>query len=97
MLDSIREIFDILGIQFESVGFHFDKYTQFKQLGAAIEAGKCPVISVPKLHLNPECKEGSHTMVATGVKNKNGIHMIQIKKSYADNSDVPGKFNRFRS
>ena len=95
MLDSIREIFDILGIQFESIRFHFDTYTQFKQLGAAIEAGKCPVISVPKLHLNPECKEGSHTMVATGVKNKNGVQLIQMKNSYAGNSDVAGRFDRF--
>ena len=97
MLDSIREIFDILGIRFESVGFHFDKYSQFKQLVAAIEAGKCPVISIPKSYLNPECKERSHAMVATGLKNKNGVWLIQMKNSYDDNSDTPGRFDGFGS
>ena len=80
MLDSIREIFDIIGIRFESIGSNYDEYTEFKQLVAALKAGKCPVIGVD-----------SHAMVATGIKNKRGVQYIQLKNSYADNPNKPGK------
>ena len=85
MLDSIREIFDIIGIRFELIGSNYDEYTEFKQLVAALKAGKCPVIGVD-----------SHAMVATGIKNKKGVQNIQLKNSYADNPDQPGKvqFNK---
>ena len=97
MLDSIREIFDILGIRFESIRFHFDEYTEFKQLIAALEAGKCPVLNVHTSYWNPTSKNESHAMVATGLKNKNGVWLIQMKNSYDDNSDTPGRFDRFGS
>ena len=92
MLDSIREIFDILGIRLESIGFNFDEYTELKQLIAVLKAGKCPVISVPNSYWNPTSKDGSHAMVATGIKEKKGLEFIQMKNSYADNPDEPGKF-----
>ena len=60
MLDSIREIFDIIGIQFESIGFHFHEYIEFKQLVAALKAGKCPVVSVHNSYWNPASEDGSH-------------------------------------
>lgn len=90
MLDSIREIFDILGLQFESIGFYFDEYTQFKQMVAAIKTGKCPVIGLSTSYLSPGC-DGSHAMVATGIKNKRGVQIIQMKNSHADNPNEPGK------
>ena len=36
-------------------------------------------------------KNGSHAMIATGIKNKNGIECIQLKNSYADNPNEQGK------
>ena len=90
MLDSIREIFDILGIRFESIGFYYDEYTQLEQLVAAIKAGKCPVIGVPTSYFSPGCN-GSHAMVATGIKNKSGVQIIQMKNSHADNPNEQGK------
>ena len=93
MLDSIREIFDIIGIRFESVGFNCDEYKEFKQLVAASKAGKCPVVTVPTSYWNPSSK-GSHAMVATGIKNKKGVDCIQLKNSHADNPNEPGKVQR---
>ena len=90
MLDSICEIFDILGIRFESIGFYFDEFKQCKPLIAAIEAGKCPVIGVPKSLLNPTYKTGIHAMVATGIKKIKGVQCIQMKNSIADNPNEPG-------
>ena len=79
-------------IRFESIGFNCEEYKEFKQLVAALEAGKCPVVSVPTSYWNPSSK-GSHAMVATGIKNKRAIQFIQLKNSHADNPDEPGKFN----
>ena len=89
MLDSVREIFDILGIQFESVGFNFEEYKQFKQLVAAINERKCPVIGVLRSYLNPAF-DGAHAMVETGIKSESGGHFIQMKNSYADNPKEQG-------
>ena len=91
MLDSIREIFDIIGIRFESIGFKFLEYTKIKQLDAAMKAGKCPVIGVPNSYWNPACTDGSHAMVATGIKSIRGIQFIQMKNSHADNPNELGK------
>ena len=90
MLDSICEIFDILGIRFESIGFYYDEYKQFKQMVAAIETGKCPVIGVPTSYFY-QGGNGSHAMVATGIKNKRGVQIIQMKNSHADNPNESGK------
>ena len=43
MLDSVREIFDIVGIQFESVGFNFEEYKQFKKLVGRIGERPCTI------------------------------------------------------
>ena len=72
MLDSIREIFDILNFEFESVGFNLIEFNNFKDLTNAIDNGKCPVVDVLKTHYSFD-KEGSHVMVATGMKNENGV------------------------
>ena len=89
MLDSIREIFDILGIRFESVRFNWIKYKNEKDLIDGIKNGKCPVVDVLKSYYSSDTN-GSHVMVATGIKEENGIKSIQLKNSFADNPNEPG-------
>ena len=90
MLDSIREIFDILNIDFESIGFDLIEYKNFEELTNAFNNGKCPIVDVLQKYLFMEFdlyssdKNGSHAMVATGIKEKNGVKFIQLKNSYAD-------------
>ena len=48
MLDSVREIFEILTFEFESVAFDFVQYKNFEELTDAIEKGFCPVVDVLK-------------------------------------------------
>ena len=79
MLDSIREIFDILGFQSDSVGFKYDKYKNFDELTNAFKNGKCPVVDVLRKYLYPGEEFGSHAMVATGIKETNGVKCIQLK------------------
>ena len=90
MLDSIREIFDILNFEFECVGFNLVKFNNFKELTNAIDSGKCPVVDVLKKHYSHD-KNGSHVMVATGIKNRNGVNKIELKNSFADNPNEQGK------
>ena len=96
MLDSIREIFDIIGIRFESVGFNWIKYKNEKDLIDGIKNGKCPVVDVLKSYYSSDTN-GSHVMVATGIKEENGVKNIQLKNSFADNPNEQGKvqFCRF--
>ena len=89
MLDSIREIFDIIGIRFESVRFNWIKYINEKDLIDGIKNGKCPVVDVLKSYYSSDTN-GSHVMVATGIKEENGIKYIQLKNSFADNPNEPG-------
>ena len=90
MLDSIREIFDILDFDFESVDFDLIQYNNFDELKNDINRGKCPVVDVLKRHYSKD-KNGSHVMVATGIKNENGVKYIQLKNSFADNPNEQGK------
>ena len=90
MLDSIREIFDILGIDFESIQFKWIKYKNEKDLVDGIENGKCPVVDVLESYFSSD-KDGSHVMVATGIKEENGVKNIQLKNSHADNPNEQGK------
>ena len=90
MLDSIREIFDILGIDFEAFRFNWIEYKNEKDLIDGIENGKCPVVDVLKSYYSSDT-DGSHVMVATGIKEENGIKNIQLKNSFADNPDEQGK------
>ena len=95
MLDSIREIFDILGIDFESIQFKWIKYNNENDLVDGIKNGKCPVADVLKSYYSPVSQESdlneSHVMVATGIKEENGVKNIQLKNSFADNPDEQGK------
>ena len=91
MLDSIREIFDILDYEFESIRLNLIQYKNFEDLAAAISNGKCPVADVLREYIDPKVNGGSHAMVATGIRNQNGIKCIQFKNSYADDPNEPGK------
>ena len=47
MLDSVREIFDILGLEFESVKFDYEQYCDTKKLNwAVIFEKKCPIVGI---------------------------------------------------
>lgn len=96
MLDSIREIFDILRIKFESVGFKLVEFKNFQELSNAIDSGKCPVVDVLKIHYSSD-KDGSHVMVATGIINRDGVKCIQLKNSFADNPNEQGKVYSYDS
>ena len=90
MLDSIREIFDILGIRFESIRFNWIVYKTLEELSEALKDGKCPVVDVLKEHYSSD-KDGSHCMVATNIKEINGVKCIQLKNSFAENPNEKGK------
>ena len=91
MLDSIREIFDILDFKFQSVRFNLIEYNSDNKLTNAINNGKCPVVDLLKTYLYSSEEEGSHVMVATGIRNQNGVKHIQLKNSFADNPNEQGK------
>ena len=90
MLDSIREIFDILGFAFNSVEFNLIKYKNFDELTYAINIErKCPVVDVLTKYYS-SVDNGSHVMVASGIKNENNIKYIQLKNSFADDPNEKG-------
>ena len=91
MLDSIRELFDILDYEFESVDLDLIQYSNFEELKNAINNHKCPIVEVLKEYIYPGQKGGSHAMVATGIKNANGTKCIQLKNSFADDPNEQGK------
>ena len=89
MLDSIREIFDILDFEFESIEFNLIEYKSFDELATAVNDGKCAVVDVLKEYYSAD-KDGSHAMVATGIKTENNVKHIQLKNSFADNPNEQG-------
>ena len=92
MLDSIREIFDIIDYEFDSVGYNLIKYKNFQELVTSINDGKCAVVDVLKKYYSKdnESDNGSHAMVATGIKTENNVKYIQLKNSFADNPNEQG-------
>ena len=89
MLDSIREIFDILDIEFESIGLDLIQFKTFEGFDQAINDGKCPVVDVLTEYYSDK-KDGSHVMVATGIKIIDNVKCIQLKSSFADNPNEQG-------
>ena len=89
MLDSIREIFDILDIDFEAVRSSWIKYNNEKDLIDAIKNRKCQVVDLLKSYYLSDTN-GVHFMVATGIKEENGIKYIRLKNSFADDPNEPG-------
>ena len=95
MLDSIREIFDILNFELEMVEFDFIRYNNFEELVVALNNGKCPVVDIMKKYLYSSEEDGSHVVVATGIREQNGAKEIQLKNSFADNPNEQGKVYYF--
>ena len=93
MLDSINELFDEIGTNIELIRFKLIEYKNENALVDAIKSGKCPVIDVLKKYFYPLEEDGSHAMVATGIKEENGVKKIQLKNSFADNPKEQGKFH----
>ena len=89
MLDSIREIFDIIDYEFDSVEYNLIRYKNFEELVTSINDGKCAVVDVLKEYYSSD-NDGSHAMVATGIKTENNVKYIQLKNSFADNPNEQG-------
>ena len=89
MLNSIREIFDIAKISFESMEFVAEKFVNEGSLIDAINIQKkCPAIAVYKFDFSTNplgVYVGGHAMVASGVKPEligASHYFIQCKNSY---------------
>ena len=106
MLNSIREIFDIAGISFESMLFIEAKFDGQSSIIDAIDNQKlCPAIVGAKFNFSthPVTVDCVHVMVAAGVKTDNRLasffgrqkpkHFIQCKNSYRDDPNQSGKFH----
>ena len=99
MLNSIREIFDLLGIHFESLKFVPEKFdTQRSIFDAINNQRKCPAIVGAKFDFSTGTIENAHVMVAAGVKTETvqqgslvkQEYFIQCKNSYRDDPDESG-------
>ena len=96
MLDSIREIFDILGIPYESMRYNIEDYNlkneiknDINKLEAELKRKKSFVVGLDYQLVSKS--RGLHAMVATGIKrDKTGL-TIELKNSYADNRNIEGK------
>ena len=105
MLNSIRGIFDILDIDFESMQFVSEKFdTQTSIIDAINNQRKCPAI-VGAMYDISSGSGDAHVMVAAGVKTETvqhgsstkQIYFIQCKNSYRDDPNQSGKFHhRYR-
>ena len=102
MLNSIREIFDLLGLHFESMQFVPEKFdTQTSIIDAINYQQKCPAI-VGAIYDFSTGSVAAHAMVAAGVKTEtvqNGSstkkeYFIQCKNSYRDDTNLSGKFHQ---
>ena len=65
MLNSIRQIFDILNIPFNSINFVAEQFDQTTIINEINVNKKCPVITAANFSVSPPLV---HAMVATGVK-----------------------------
>ena len=92
MLDSVREIFDILEIPFESVKFNCEMYKTLNDLiQATFVERKCPIIEFP-----PSDYETSHVMVSTGVFHTKEGYFVECKDSKREDPNTPpGKIFKY--
>ena len=93
MLNSIRQIFEILDISFDSMNLVAEHYDQTTIINEINVNKKCPVITAADFSVSPPL---IHAMVATGVKSDsiNGRleYYIQCKNSFRDDPSLPGIF-----
>jgi len=93
MLNSIREIFDLVGLSFESMQFVQEKFdTQRSIIDAIHRQRKCPAIVGAKFDFSTGTVENAHVMVAAGVKTETVQRkfFIQCKNSYRDDPNQSG-------
>ena len=102
MLNSIRKIFDLLGIDFESMKFVPEKFNTQKSIIDAINnQRKCPAIVGAMYDISTGSVD-AHAMVAAGIKTETVQHgssskqeyFIQCKNSYRDDPNLSGKFHQ---
>ena len=102
MLQSVRNIFDELNVQFESVKLIKETfYTHNDVINAIQTEKKCPVLLAAKFDMfsKPVQIESVHAMVATGIKSEiifqRGIprreYFVQCKNTHRDNPAISGK------
>ena len=85
MLDSVREIFDILEIPFESVKFNCERYNKLEDLvQATIVERKCPIIEFPQSD-----DVTSHVMVTTGILHTKEGYFVECKDSRREDPNTP--------
>ena len=103
MLNSIRKIFDIAGISFESMLFIEEKFDNESSIIDAIDNQRlCPAIVGGKFDFSssPVTVDCAHVMVAAGVKSETvgsfTKYFIQCKNSYRDDPNQSGKFHHKR-
>ena len=100
MLNSIREIFDLLGVDFESMQFVSEKFDYSSIIDAINNQKKCPAIVGAKFDFSTGSVD-AHVMVATGIKTETvqygssikQEYFIQCKNSYRDDPNQSGKFH----
>ena len=105
MLNSIREIIEIIGIDFDSMNFVVQKFSEPRMIIRAINnQRKCPAIVGAKFDFSTGSVD-AHVMVAAGIKTETVQHgmsirqeyFIQCKNSYRDDPNQSGKFHhRYR-
>ena len=105
MLNSIREIFNLLRLSFQSMQFVPEKFdSQTSIIDAIHNQKKCPAIVGAKFDFSSGSVD-AHVMVATGIKTKTVQHgssskqeyFIECKTSYKDDPNLSGKFHhRYR-
>ena len=102
MLNSIREIFENIGIDFDSMSFVVQKFSEPRMIIRAINnQRKCPAIVGAKFDFSAGSVD-AHVMVAAGVKTETVQHglsvkqeyFLQCKNSYRDDPNQSGKFHR---
>ena len=98
MLNSIRKIFDIAGISFESMLFIEAKFDDQNSIIDAIHNQRlCPAILGAKFDSSAGLIDCAHVMVAAGVDSVTigslAKYFIQCKNSYRDDPNQPGKFH----
>lgn len=93
MLDSIREIFDILDIQHESIRCNIEKYNlekDIKKLETEMKRKSFVVTVANKILWSDPLQKGAHSMAATAIiPDQTKGRMLQLKNSYADYPDQP--------
>ena len=105
MLNSIRSVFNFLGLSFESMKFVPEKFdTQKSIIDAVNNQRKCPAIVGAKFDFSTGSVD-AHAMVAAGIKTETvqygssskQKYFIQCKNSYRDDTNQSGNLQAHRN